>query len=95
MGRWGGEEFVIALPSCTIRTGTRIAERMRGSIGAPLDLSGPGPAGITVSIGVVALEPYKYATAEGLIAAADAALYQAKRQGRDRVEVGTVATSGD
>lgn len=90
LGRWGGEEFVIALPSCTLAAGAEAAERMRAAIAKPLLLAGRGPAAITVSIGVAEMVPGEQATAEDLVAAADRALYRAKNRGRNRVELGTV-----
>ncbi len=86
VARWGGEEFVIALPQ-TGEAGARIAaERVRRAIAAS---SHPAPEGdplvVTASIGVASSEsPWK---AEGLIGAADAAMYAAKARGRNRVEI--------
>ncbi|MEA2123930.1 MAG: hypothetical protein QOI80_712 [Solirubrobacteraceae bacterium] len=80
VGRVGGEEFVVVLPGLDGQAAHRVAERIRLAISR----SGAGrhPA-ITVSAGVAALEPGATATAEKLLATADAALYDAKRAGRD------------
>ena len=84
VGRWGGEEFLLILPS-TDREGARIlAERIRHRV----DHSPPipnGPERITLSIGVATHGLGE--TPEELVARADEALYAAKRQGRNRVIV--------
>jgi diguanylate cyclase (GGDEF)-like protein len=83
--RYGGEEFAVILPGLTGREAATVAERLRHAV---RDLRLPHPDGgyVTISAGVASL------TATGgdprpLVATADAALYQAKRAGRDRVEV--------
>src|SRR5688500_12132471 len=78
--RIGGDEFAVILPETPLARGLEVAERLRASIAA-LDF---GPAGrITASLGVAGL-PACARTGEELRAAADAALYEAKRNGRDR-----------
>ena len=78
--RIGGDEFAVILPETELARGLEVAERLRSSIAA-LDL---GPAGrVTASLGVAEL-PTCARTGEELRAAADAALYDAKRGGRDR-----------
>jgi diguanylate cyclase (GGDEF)-like protein len=62
-----------------------VAERLRAAIGSiPIAAEG-ADLRVTVSVGVAAAEAG--ATADGMIAAADAALYRAKKSGRDRVEL--------
>jgi len=75
--RYGGEEFIVLLPDCGTEHALEVAERVRIGIadGAPLP--------ITASAGV-ATAPTCAADSASLIAAADAALYAAKRGGRDR-----------
>jgi diguanylate cyclase (GGDEF)-like protein len=97
VGRFGGEEFVILLPHTKGSDAYGIAERIREHIAVtPLDV-GDLPDGrhvrVTVSMGVAALGP-NWSTGTGsqitdLLAAADRALYQAKRAGRDQVCVVT------
>ena len=85
VGRWGGEEFVLALPQ-TGAAGARVAaERLRRSVGrTPHALPDGGETTVTVSIGIASSEaPW---TTEALIASADQAMYLAKERGRDRVE---------
>lgn len=82
--RWGGEEFAIVLPGADLEGGMRLAERVRSRL-EWRTIAGPGGqrVGVTASFGVAAFPDET--TLEGLIAAADAALYEAKRAGRNRV----------
>jgi len=86
VGRLGGEEFLILLPSCGHRDALAIAERLRRIIGASPISGGSKRLRISASFGVAASESEPSATAEELVEAADAALYRAKRGGRNRVE---------
>jgi diguanylate cyclase (GGDEF)-like protein len=84
--RYGGEEFVVALPETSLDGALELAERVRARIEAeriPRADDG-GELSVTASIGAASL-PRSAATAEALIAAADAALYEAKRAGKNRV----------
>jgi two-component system chemotaxis response regulator CheY len=87
--RFGGEEFVIVLSGCSIEGGTQSAERHRMAIEA-LKISHAGSASgiVTASLGVASLRAGTGATVEGWIGEADAALYKAKRAGRNRVVAG-------
>jgi diguanylate cyclase (GGDEF)-like protein len=78
--RLGGEEFLILLPGITLRAGEQIAERLRTAV----EEACPTGLCITVSLGVSAGwgEEVDY---ESLFVAADEALYEAKRAGRNRV----------
>ncbi|HEX3714292.1 MAG TPA: GGDEF domain-containing protein [Trebonia sp.] len=84
VGRNGGEEFAILLPDTGISAGLNVAERVRAAI-AEMTLPGTDVA-VTVSIGV-AVFPDHASTPDRLERLADAALYVAKRQGRNRVEL--------
>ncbi|MCB8839290.1 diguanylate cyclase [Aurantimonas sp. VKM B-3413] len=84
--RHGGEEFCILLPNTKLPTGRRIAERIRKLIRAVEIPAGETSLHITVSIGLAEAETHS--TAASLYSAADAALYMAKRSGRDRVCIG-------
>lgn len=83
--RYGGEELVILMPDCSQPDAARRAEALRADIaGAPPMADGGGPDAITASFGV-AEYPIHGPDAEALFRAADRALYQAKREGRNRV----------
>jgi len=77
--RYGGEEFAAILPGCSIQESLVAAERLRKGIAAP-----EGPVPVTASAGVATF-PTHAGNVEGLIKAADEALYESKRSGRDRV----------
>jgi diguanylate cyclase (GGDEF)-like protein len=86
VGRFGGEEFILVLPGCDSINALSHAERMRAAI-EQISIGTPqGPVGITASLGVTVARPEQPIDACGLIRAADAALYEAKRNGRNRVE---------
>jgi diguanylate cyclase (GGDEF)-like protein len=82
-GRIGGEEFAALLP-CSLEEGVLAAERVRESFEASGIVCEEGPVDTTVSIGVAGGPAGT--ELEVLLAAADTALYQAKRGGRNRVE---------
>lgn len=81
--RLGGEEFLLVLPGVDRAGGHAIAERVRAAIGAADILP---DARLTVSAGVAEQGPGE--DRDSLLARADKALYQAKSNGRDRVELG-------
>lgn len=84
--RYGGEEFAVILPNATLSGAMIVAERIRSAV-EKLDLSEPGMHGakITISIGVANVTPMQAGGFKNLVSAADAALYHAKRGGRNRV----------
>ncbi len=87
-GRWGGEEFVLLLPDTDGAGAVALAEKLRELIAA---VTVPSvPTGVTASFGVAAL-PEHARDADGLLRAADRALYAAKQAGRDRVELAAAA----
>src|SRR4026208_1013718 len=79
--RIGGEEFAVLLVETNQASGMQVAERVRVAI---KDLEVPSGARITASFGVAEC-PTDAQTASGILKAADVALYEAKRNGRDRV----------
>lgn len=82
MGRWGGEEFLIILPDTSLEDATGLAERLRQAVARNL-FSSAGQ--VTISIGVSAFKADS--SPETIVSRADTALYQAKKFGRNRVEV--------
>jgi len=84
-GRWGGEEFLLLLPGTDADGGAQLAERVRAGI-EDRTVRGPtgDPISITCSFGVASYPAAE--TADDLLAAADDALYEAKRAGKNRVE---------
>ena len=91
-GRNGGEEFAVLLPDTNIAAALEIAERIRATI-AEVTLPGTDVP-VTVSVGVAGF-PEHASTLERLDRLADAALYVAKRQGRNRVELAAVDAGHD
>ena len=87
--RYGGEEFIVLLPSTGKREAGKKADNLRKAF-AEAGLSGERKTKVTVSIGVASM-PDDGLTEHELVGAADAALYVAKRQGRNRVAIFEVA----
>jgi diguanylate cyclase (GGDEF)-like protein len=86
VGRWGGEEIVVLLPNTDATGAGRAIEKSLADVRA-LEFAGSGTTfRVTFSAGAVLAEPTE--TLEQAIARADALLYEAKRAGRDRVNVG-------
>jgi diguanylate cyclase (GGDEF)-like protein len=91
--RYGGEEFMLVLPGASLAATQQRAEELRTEVQALMvEHGGQALAQVTVSLGVAGF-PAHGTTADSLIRAADQALYQAKRGGRNRVEVGTIRHS--
>ncbi len=87
VARYGGEEFIVALPGANQEETRVVAEKLRAAVEDMVVEIGPGRYGrITISLGVVATDD-RPVDRRGLVALADAALYQAKERGRNRVEV--------
>ena len=104
IARYGGEEFVILLPQSGEQPALQIAERIRRCIEAlPLQARSGEAISLTISLGLSTLpecdpagthQPHQQ-LAERLIAAADQALYRAKKAGRNRVECAASLTDND
>jgi diguanylate cyclase (GGDEF)-like protein len=85
--RYGGEEFVLICRDVDALRATKAAYRIMDVVsGKPVDFEGNG-LNVTVSLGVADLGMLPEPTAAALVQAADAALYVAKRNGRNRVEI--------
>ena len=87
VSRYGGEEFAVIMPDTGLEEARTVAERLRNSV-ATHPFQGPfdRPAYITISLGVSSY-PQHGPSVTDLIDAADRALYQAKRQGRNQTVV--------
>ena len=83
LGRYGGEEFFVIAPGSVGHSGESLYERLRAGVAAAEITTKAGIVSLTVSIGVA--PGTGQSTVDALIAAADAALYQAKAEGRNRV----------
>ena len=89
-GRNGGEEFLVLLPATSTEGATKVAEDLRAAIA---DIRVPGvDQPITMSIGIAVL-PLHALDSDGLLHSADRALYRAKAEGRNRVEVAAPSDS--
>jgi diguanylate cyclase (GGDEF)-like protein len=85
VGRWGGEEFLVALPETTPDAAAAVAESLRAAVGqTPMTTPGGPLLDVTVSIGVAGWQGEEV---DDLIARADQALYAAKAAGRDRIAI--------
>jgi len=103
LGRYGGEEFLVALAAVDTDEAVEIAERIRAAVehdGAPLQ---PGMPPVTVSIGVAMLDHHADEQSRALVERADSALRWCKSNGRNRVRLepcrdddsGTEASMGE
>ncbi|MGZ8753195.1 MAG: GGDEF domain-containing protein, partial [Acidimicrobiia bacterium] len=89
--RFGGEEFLIVLPDCSLEDATAVMERVREQLALAL-ASGAVP-GFTVSFGVAPGDPRT--RFDEVVAHADSALYAAKQSGRNRVVAANETTEPD
>ncbi|MBI4617041.1 MAG: diguanylate cyclase [Planctomycetes bacterium] len=86
--RFGGEEFVAVLPGVELEGACDVARRIRRDLETLSIRHGASPVSeiLTISVGVASAVPSRYEQPEDLVARADAALYKAKENGRNRVE---------
>lgn len=92
LGRQGGDEFLAILPETAVEGAVAVAEKLRAALSEPYDLDNTA-ARVGVSLGV-SLFPGSGQSPDALLRAADAALYDAKREGKDRVRVAPSGTGG-
>jgi diguanylate cyclase (GGDEF)-like protein/PAS domain S-box-containing protein len=85
IGRVGGEEFAILFAGLTMTAAAPIAERLRRLLQAARFATDEGPAAVTMSLGLAVLDSRR--SVDAALRLADAALYAAKRKGRNRIEV--------
>lgn len=86
LGRYGGEEFLIVAPGCSLEDVAGVAERLRLALLAEPIQTGRGTIEISGTFGVTSSACFSHPDAEALIQAADEALYQAKDSGRNCVQ---------
>ncbi len=85
VGRYGGEEFLLVLPGCDLVTALTRADQFRSNVSiTPIDTS-VTPRKVTLSMGVAIANGEAQVDLQALIRLADAGLYEAKRNGRNRV----------
>lgn len=86
LARWGGEEFVVVLPNTPLEQARQLAERMREAVAFSAQLYAPSDAvRVTISVGAAGMAEGEPTTLDALVQAADQALYDAKRAGRNQV----------
>ncbi len=84
VARYGGEEFAVVMPETDLRGALVIAERLREAVAARAFQTDLGPVRVTLSLGLAA-SPQDGTEMDALVQLADACLYRAKREGRNRV----------
>ncbi len=88
VARYGGEEFVVVLPETSLKGGCAFAERLRERIeGQAFSTGGRTRVRLTASVGVAGFPAAGVESVDTLFARADAALYRAKHEGRNRVHM--------
>lgn len=87
--RYGGEEFVVILPSTDLLTGTQVAERLRARIEASPLVTEQQEVALTASLGIDVYNAGHQETQEEFIKRVDALLYDAKHNGRNQVRSGS------
>jgi diguanylate cyclase (GGDEF)-like protein len=86
LARYGGEEFIAVLPNNTLQHAAAMAEFMRSAVASlAIPHDERSWKEVSISLGVAVMQPTPEDTPEQLVNAADRALYDAKRQGRNRV----------
>lgn len=93
-GRFGGEEFLVLLPGATTAHAALVAERLLRALSREPIATTAGPLQVTASAGAASTD-LGYLDAETLLGASDAALYQAKRDGRACVRTAQSSSSAD
>ncbi len=87
VARYGGEEFVILLPATDVAGARELAERCRSTVATTQVADRAGPLSVTASMGISSFEKGNIGTVDELLNAADRALYDAKKRGRNQVAV--------
>jgi two-component system, cell cycle response regulator len=87
LGRYGGEEFLVVLPGCSLTDVYLVGGRLRQSMNEAPVATTAGPVPVTISLGVTAASGHDNIDVDGILRTADEALYEAKHEGRNRVAV--------
>jgi diguanylate cyclase (GGDEF)-like protein len=85
--RYGGEEFVILLPETRVQSAEKVSEKLRVFTSKKVVCKDNIQSKVTISLGVAQLDPEKMSSGSDLVEAADKAMYQAKRTGRNKTVV--------
>ncbi|MDL2225896.1 diguanylate cyclase, partial [Eubacteriales bacterium OttesenSCG-928-M02] len=85
LGRYGGEEFIVFLPTTLFQDALSIAQDIRTAVESFPFSTESGSFSITISIGAQTYQRDKHSNLDAFIADADAALYQAKHNGKNQV----------
>ena len=80
--RWGGEEFLLLIPSATVESAMVVAEKVRQAVVEPAFTTSAGNLAVTLSLGVALIRQTE--SIDEVISRADKALYRAKQEGRNR-----------
>jgi diguanylate cyclase (GGDEF)-like protein len=87
VGRYGGEEFLVVLNNCDVSLALSRAEHIRQAIANASVSTAWGSIPVTMSLGVLATKDWGFQSVEEIIHEVDAALYQAKADGRNCVRL--------
>lgn len=85
IGRYGGDEFLVVLPSCDQRNATRISDRLRRAVCGESIETEAGRLNVTLSVGCASTENKTSSSIENLVKISDKAMYHAKNMGRNCV----------
>ena len=85
--RYGGEEFMVLLPSTGIAGAQKVAEKIRNSCEKKMYGDGHNSTTVTVSIGIASIKQHQLVEGKEIVACADKALYRSKAEGRNRITV--------
>ncbi len=92
VGRYGGDEFLVVLPNCGQEETLSLAERIRRTVRSTSYRLSERSFACTISLGVTALSEFEHVESAHMLHAADAALYEAKRKGRNRADSHSAGT---
>lgn len=86
-GRYGGEEFLLLLPGCNGLSAYQVVQRLKFTIALSPFHTSQGTLDVTASFGIATTHEFPELMAQGLLQKADQALYQSKREGRNRAVI--------